>query len=498
MLLTEMFENLEVVAGVRGQAEVTDLSIDSRKLEKGMLFYCQRGRNFDGHDYARAAIEKGACALVVDHWLDVDIPQVLVKDVREALALSAARFFGNPAKGMRIVGVTGTKGKTTTTYLIKAIFDRMGWKTGLIGTVSTKIGDREIPGNLTTPETIDFHRNLRMMRDEGIDTLVMEVSANAITLKRIFGVEFEIGVFSNFTQDHLDFYGTMENYFEAKAAFFKKGTVKKAIINIDDDKALDIAQDIPRIYFGVADNRGASARDINMLERGMAYTLAYKGEIMDLTLNLPGLFNVYNSMAAAVTALEMGCPPDVVEEGLESVASVPGRIELVETGTPFNVILDYAHSPASLESILKNLRNVTRGRLIALFGCGGDRDREKRPVMGKIAGELADFSIITSDNPRNEDPMSIIGQIEEGISKTEGRYMVVENRREAIMAGLMMAEAGDTLILAGKGHETYQEIKGVKKPFDERAIVKELVDLMKEGFDDIGWEKPGGKDGQGM
>ncbi|MBQ4638210.1 MAG: UDP-N-acetylmuramoyl-L-alanyl-D-glutamate--2,6-diaminopimelate ligase [Clostridia bacterium] len=477
MLITELFQGINEVIEIRGQADVHDLCIDSRKVKAGDLYYCQKGTRFDGHDFAAAVAEKGAAALVVSRFVDVDIPQILVKDVRQALSLSAAAFFGHPAKGMRIIGVTGTKGKTTTTYLIKAVLDAAGVKTGLIGTMFTMIGDKQIPGSLTTPEAIDFQRTLRMMRDEGVDTLVMEISANAVTLKRVYGVSFDIGVFTNFSQDHLDFYGTMDNYFAAKKAFFEEGYVKKAVINVDDERAADIVSVLDEyIPFGVIAHDGAYAKDINLVERGINYTMVYKNESMDLSLNLPGLFNVYNSMAAAICCLELGCSAQAVENGLEQVSAVPGRIELLKTDTPYRVILDYAHSPDSLVNILKAVRQFTSGRLIVLFGCGGNRDTDKRPVMGRIAGEMADFSILTSDNPRGEEPMEIIAQIEEGIKTTEGKYIVIEDRTEAIREGLKMAKSGDTLVLAGKGHETYQEVKGVKQPFDERIIVKQLLE----------------------
>ncbi len=489
MRLTQLFEGFHSTGGaagqieIRGDAEITGLSMDSRKgFEAGELFFCQRGARFDGHDYAKTAAEAGAAALVVDRWLDdIDIPQVKVSDVREALSVAAAKFYGEPAKGMRMIGVTGTNGKTTTAFLIKAIMDKAGIPCGLIGTVSTVIGDREMQGGLTTPEAIDFQRILRQMRDAGINTLVMEVSANAVTLKRLYGVEFELGVFTNFSQDHLDFYGTMDNYFAAKAQFFSSGAVKKAVINADDERAEQIAPNLAKTCFGVAHQSDVYAKNINMQVRGIAYSLVYRGRSYDIALNLPGLFNVYNSMAAAVAAIEMGVSMEDIVAGLEGVRSVAGRSELLETGTPFGVILDFAHTPESLENILQSVRELTRGKLIVLFGCGGDRDREKRGIMGQIAGELADFTIITSDNPRSEEPMDIIAAIEEGIKTTDGAYLVEENRRAAILAGLTMADAGDTLIIAGKGHETYQEIKGKKLPFNERRIVEELLSQMRSG-----------------
>ncbi len=481
MLLTELFKEIPGVVRVEGEAEIGGLCVDSRRAAKSDLYFCQPGAHFDGHDFAMAAVRKGAAAVVVTHPLDVPVPQVQVKDVRAALSLAAARFYGEPANGLRLIGVTGTKGKTTTTYLIRAILQQAGEKTGLIGTVNTIIGDQIIPGSLTTPEAIDFQRTLRMMADQGVTSVVMEVSANAVTLKRLYGTTFEVGVFTNFSQDHLDFYGTMDNYFAAKKAFFTPGFVKRALTNADDVRGCEAVENVEYQCYGVTHQRDAYATDIEMLERGVRYTLNYQGLKLPLELALPGLFNVYNSMAAAVCCLSMGVDPVHVKAGLEGMHAVPGRIELLKTQTPYRVILDYAHSPDSLVNILSAVRQFTRGRLITVFGCGGNRDTSKRPQMGKIAGEMSDFTVITSDNPRYEDPMDIIGQIKEGIEQTQGDYIIIENRTEAIRFALEMAGAGDTVVLAGKGHETYQEIKGVKHPFDERVVVAQLLETLGAG-----------------
>lgn len=480
MYLTELFDELPGIVSVSGQAQVTGLCADSRRVNPGDLYFCQPGAHFDGHDFARSAVEKGASALVVSHPLPIDVPQVCVNDVRAILSLAAARFFGDPAKQLRLIGVTGTKGKTTTTYLIRAILTEAGEKVGLIGTANTRIGEEVLPSNMTTPEAIDFQCLLRKMADAGVTTVVMEVSANAVTLKRLHGVAFEMGIFTNFSQDHLDFYGTMDNYFAAKRDFFLPGVVKKAWSNCDDLRGEEAVERTAHQFFGVSNRRDAYAADIEMLERGIRYTLCYGDLHLPLELSLPGLFNVYNSMAAAVCCLSLGIDPICVKAGLENMQAVPGRIELLKTGTPYRVILDYAHSPDSLTNILQAVRPFTQGRLIVLFGCGGNRDASKRPLMGKIAGETADFTIITSDNPRHEDPMDIIGQIKAGIEETSGDYIVIENRVDAIAHALKMAGTGDTVVLAGKGHETYQEIKGVKHPFDERMVVRELLETLAQ------------------
>lgn len=475
MKLTELANSLPIPAQVYGQAEVTGLTCDSRKVSPGDLYFCLPGLRVDGHSFAQQAADKGAAALVVERKLPVELPQVLVEDARAAMSYMAQCFYGYPARGMRGVGITGTKGKTTTSFLVREIARHAGYKVGLMGTVCTSIGDKEEPASLTTPDPIDVQSLLARMRDAGCDFYVMEVSAHALDLRKLVGMQFDQGVFTNFSQDHLDYFGTMETYRKAKEKFFTPFYLKHAVVNADDEAAPHMLGKVETTTFGVSKPADAYANDIEIHESGVSFVLSWKDVRIPLHLHISGIFNVYNSMAAAVACLEMGMDPERVKEGLEAVTVVPGRIEPLPTHTPYRVILDYAHSPASLESILKTIREFTRGRLICLFGCGGGRDKEKRPIMGEISGRLADFSILTSDNPRLEQPMDILSAIEAGIKPTGAPYVVIENRREAIRYAMQMGQPGDVIVLAGKGHETYQDIGGQKLPFDEKVVVRELL-----------------------
>ena len=481
MKLTELARSIPAGASVSAEAEVTGLVCDSRKVKKGDLYFCLPGLRVDGHNFAKAAADAGAAALVVERKLPVDLPQVLVEDARGAMSYMAQCFYGYPAGEMHGVGITGTKGKTTTSFLVRAIARHAGHKVGLMGTVCTYIGEEEEPASLTTPDPIDVQSLLRRMKDAGCDFYVMEVSAHALDLRKLVGMKFDQGIFTNFSQDHLDYFGTMETYRRAKEKFFDPFYIGHAVVNADDEAGKYMLGRVPATTYGVSVPADAYANEIEILESGVSYRLHWKDVVLPLHLHISGIFKVYNSMAAAVACLEMGISPEDVKAGLESVTVVPGRIEPLPTHTPYRVILDYAHSPASLESILKTIRQFTRGRLICVFGCGGGRDKEKRPIMGEISGRLADFSVLTSDNPRLEDPMDILRAIEEGIKRTTGPYVVIENRREAIRYAMQMGQPGDVIVLAGKGHETYQDIGGQKHPFDEKVVVREILAEMDEG-----------------
>lgn len=447
-------------------------------MEKG-LFFCIPGARFDAHDFAPQAIANGAVALVVSRFLDVDVPQLLVKNVRAAMSPIAAAFFGHPDKEMKLLGVTGTKGKTTTSFLIKAIMEEAGHKVGLIGTTGNMIGNEYLEGHFTTPEPIEFFQTLRQMLDAGVSVVSMEVSAHALHMNRLAGVHFEAGCYTNLSQDHLDLFGTMEKYFECKKTFFDPKWIETAAINVDEETSAKILQDIavPRITYGICNNADLFARDIEITENGVHFIMKlFNTHEYPAELKLTGMFNVYNALAAAAVCLNVGVNPEVITTALAKVKSVPGRAEILDTHTPYKVLLDYSHSPDALENILTAVRTFTRNRVISLFGCGGDRDTGKRPIMGEISGRLADYSILTSDNPRTEDPMEILKAVEEGIKPTNGKYILIENRREAIRHALQIGQDGDIIVLAGKGHETYQEIMGVKRPFDEKVVVKELLE----------------------
>ena len=482
MLLSALTQCLgDELQEARGDCEIASLCMDNRKtreLKQG-LFFCVPGARFDGHDFAFQAAENGAAALVVNHFVDAPLPQVRVKNVRRAMSLMAAEFFGHPERELKLLGVTGTKGKTTTSYLIKAIMEEAGEKVGLIGTTGNMIGREYMKSEFTTPEPIDFFRTLRRMREEGVAVVSMEVSAHAIEMGRLEGVHFEAGCYTNLSQDHLDLFGTMEKYFQCKKSFFRPEWISNAAINADDDTSAEILKDIavPHSTYGISSNADIFARDIEITENGVSFIMKlFDVNEYPVKLQLTGMFNVYNALAAAAVGLIMGVTPETITAALAKVRSVPGRAQVLDTHTPYKVILDYSHSPDALENILTAVRQFARGRVISLFGCGGDRDHLKRPMMGEISGKLADFSILTSDNPRTENPMDILASIEEGIRPTGGKYTVIENRREAIRYALQMGREGDIIVLAGKGHETYQEIMGVKRPFDEKVVVAELLE----------------------
>ena len=462
-------------------AEVESLCVDSRKAGPGSLFFCTPGLHMDAHDFAPQAVEKGAVALVVQRPLPLDVPQVQVEDVRMALSYIAAEYFGNPAEKLMMLGITGTKGKTTTSFLVKSIMDAAGIRTGLIGTVCSMIGSEIVPNRLTTPDPIETQTLLRRMVDAGVQCVIMEVSAHALDMHRLAGVKFKVAAFSNFSQDHLDYVADMDAYFAAKMKLFAPEVCENIVYNVDDERVNAGIRGLGReaMRIGIRECSDVYANDIEIGERGCSFLMTWHKRFRTtISLHLAGIFNVYNALMAAGICICAGVGPESIRQGLESVYAVPGRIELLDTGTPYRVILDYAHSPDSLENVLKAVRQTAKGRMIALFGCGGDRDKAKRPVMGEIAGELADYCILTSDNPRNEDPMVILDAIEAGIKPTGCEYVVIENRREAIRYALKCAQKDDVVVLAGKGHETYQEIRGVKHPFDEKVVGRELLEEM--------------------
>ncbi len=459
--------------------EITSLCIDSRKAEAGALFFCTPGLQVDAHKFAPQAVEKGAVALIVQRKLEMDVPQVLVEDVRKALSYIAAEYFGNPAEKLMMLGITGTKGKTTTSFLVKSIMEAAGIKCGLIGTVCSMIGEETLPNRLTTPDPIETQTLLRRMVDAGMECVIMEVSAHALDMHRLAGVKFKVGAFSNFSQDHLDYFADMDAYFAAKMRLMDPAICETIVYNVDDERVGAAIKDIDctKMRIGIRESSDVYANDIEIGERGCSFLMTWHKHFRTtVSLHLAGIFNVYNALMAAGIAICAGVGPESIRQGLENVYAVPGRIELLDTGTPYRVILDYAHSPDSLENVLRAVRQTAKGRMIALFGCGGDRDKAKRPMMGQIGGQLADYCILTSDNPRNEEPMAILDAIEEGIRPTGCEYIVIENRREAIRYALTHAEPGDVVVLAGKGHETYQDIKGVKHPFDEKVVVRELLE----------------------
>lgn len=473
----------EIGGELAGQdTEISSIVYDSRQAGPGCLFVAVPGFRYDGHDYAVDAVKKGAAALLVERRLpEISVPQVITQDTRSALGLVGAAFYGYPAAKLRVIGVTGTNGKTTTTYMIKAVLEHAGFRTGLIGTIETIIGAHRLSSERTTPESLDLQRIFAQMVAEECRYAVMEVSSHALELKRTAGTPFRCGVFTNLTQDHLDFHKTTEEYFRSKARLFKQLN-GFAVINFDDQHgwAMAVESAAPVVSYGVEERVQVRAVDISVGAKGVSYTLQSPWGSARLSLPLTGKFNVYNSLAAAAVCLTEGVELALVKEGLESMSGVPGRFELVDAGQPFSVIVDYAHTPDGLENVLLTARALTAGRLIVVFGAGGDRDRSKRPVMGEIAARLADMVVITSDNPRSEDPAAICSEIAEGVRRigSPARWTVEPDRREAIRAAIAAAQPGDTVLIAGKGHETYQEAQGVRIHFDDReearAALKEL------------------------
>lgn len=476
MLLSELVKDTEYRL-VGGDDDIKRIEFDSRRVTSGGLFCCVVGTFLDGHEFAGAAVSRGAVALLVEHELPFDVPQIVAANSRRAMAELSCKFYNYPAKELRIVGITGTNGKTTTTYMIKAIAEQCGLKVGLIGTIRNIIGNRVISTQRTTPECTELQEILRMMADEHVDLVVMEVSSHSLDQERVFGVEFEVGGFTNLTQDHLDYHKTFDNYLAAKKKLFERS--RFAVMNADDGHSAALLEglDVPHLTYGIREPADISAADIEICAKDVEFDIATPIGYAHIAVPIPGLFNVFNAMLAVGVCIRLGFPLDSISSGLSAVAGVSGRMEALDTtGFNFSVILDFAHTPDGLINLLTSVREFARGRVVTVFGCGGDRDRAKRPIMGEAAGRYSDFCVVTSDNPRTEDPMRIIGNVLEGVNKTAVDYVVIENRREAIRYALTHAKKNDVIVLAGKGHETYQEIDNVKHPFDEKVVVAKLLD----------------------
>lgn len=450
---------------------VTD---DSRKVCPGCLFVCIAGEHFDGHSAAREAVEKGAAAVVCEHSVSLR-EEIVTDDTRRAYARICAAYFSYPSAQMKLIGVTGTNGKTTTTFLIKEILDILGVKAGLIGTVVNMVGDEQLPSSLTTPESFALNRLFARMADAGCEYCVMEVSSQALAQGRVDGCVFEETVFTNLTRDHLDYHKTFEAYAAAKAVLFTAG--RRALLNIDDP-AWEIMNRACRgavSAYSAAGRGDYTASHIELSVKGVSYDFTHNGTVRRVFLSIPGEFSVYNSLAAISTLVDLGFDADRVVEAVGRVQGVKGRIELVPTSTDYAVIIDYAHSPDGVENILRAVRPITKGRILTVFGCGGDRDKTKRPIMGAVAARLSDKIYVTSDNPRTEDPMRIIDDILAGIADSDTPRLVEPSRTEAIRAALSEAREGDTVLLLGKGHETYQILGTEKIHYDEREIVAEIL-----------------------
>ncbi|MCD7745037.1 MAG: UDP-N-acetylmuramoyl-L-alanyl-D-glutamate--2,6-diaminopimelate ligase [Lachnospiraceae bacterium] len=494
MRLGELLEQIdyECVQGTV-DTDVRNLINDSRKVEEGSLFFCIKGAVTDGHSYVPDVVAKGAKVLVVEEPVEApaDVTVIRVPDSRYAMALMSAAYFGYPANEMRIIGVTGTKGKTTTTYMVKSILELAGYKVGLIGTIEAIIGDEVIPAHNTTPESYTIQEYFRRMADVGCQVVVMEVSSQGLMLGRTAGIPFEIGIFTNIEPDHIGpaEHKSFEDYLECKSRLFKQ--CKYGILNADDPHLEAILQGhtCEVETFGLSESAGVRAEDLKLVSHpgylGIAYTVSWKnkngngenaGETrFDVEIDIPGKFSVYNSLTAIAICRHFQVQPEEICRALKG-AKVKGRVELIKVSDDFTLMIDYAHNAMALQSLLETLREYHPHRLICLFGCGGNRSKLRRYEMGEVSGRLADLTIITSDNPRFEEPEAIIADIVTGMEKTDGKYVKITDRKEAIAWAIHHGEPGDIIVLAGKGHEDYQEIRGVQYPMDERVLIREILE----------------------
>jgi len=484
MKLSEIIHPVRTLA-VEGSLDrdITGITCDSRCVRPGNLFVAVRGARTDGHQYVEAAIDRGAAAVVMedDGVFDLHVTRIRVADARHVMALASAQFYHHPSQHLQVVGITGTNGKTTTAFMVKAILEAAGVSTGLLGTVQYVIGKRVIPAMRTTPESVEIQMMMSQMLQAGCGAVSMEVSSHALDQHRVDGVDFDVAVFTNLTQDHLDYHGTMENYFDAKARLFTTlGMIEKkgrAVINVDDPYGRRLLALLGRtdrvLSYGMATDAVVRAKDVRISADGSYFVVCTPLGEMALSFPMIGRHNISNALAAIATGVALGMDLAVIERSLTHLPSVPGRLERVNVGEGFHVFVDYAHTEDALRNVLTTVSDLTKGRLIVVFGCGGNRDKGKRQPMGEAACEWADFSILTSDNPRREEPQAILAEIAEGFGANgQRRYQIVEDRREAIERALDIAREGDTVLIAGKGHETYQEFADTVVPFNDREVVE--------------------------
>ena len=481
-----------VISGIDGlkargnlDLDIKSVESDSRKVTKDGLFVAIVGFETDGHKYIKQAIENGAVAIIIQEGAKLkkeditdDVTVIMAPDTRVAIAKIACNFYKNPSTKFKLIGVTGTKGKTTSTFMIKAILEAQGKKVGLIGTVANYIGSKNLgESSRTTPDSLELQKLFNQMVEDNVDAVIMEVSSQALKLHRVDGCDFDIGVFTNFSEDHIspNEHPDMEDYFNSKLELIKMS--KTSYINSDDFKVSKIKKLLPEKdikSYGIDNETDLLAKDITITNSSVDFKVKINGKNERVKTGIPGRFSVYNSLAAISVGSKLGAEAEAIKEALLNVR-VPGRSELIDNKKGLTIMIDYAHSPESLQSILSAVKSYTRGKVISVFGCGGDRDKTKRPIMGQISANIADFTIITSDNPRTEKPEEIIDQIEAGAKKSKGKYVSIVNRTEAIKYAIDMATKNDIIVLAGKGHETYQEINGVKHHYDEREIIKEVI-----------------------
>lgn len=476
--LKDLLQDITVIAiTADGEMEISGVSYDSRKTKSGDMFVAMRGYQTDGHHFMEAATKAGAACILCEEPPQDGTPYVQVENARRALAILGANYFDHPAEQMTMVAVTGTNGKTSTTYLLKAVLEQeLGATVGLIGTNQNMVGNQVIPTERTTPESFEVQRLLRKMADKGCTHVVMETSSHALYLDRVYGISFAVGIFTNLTQDHLDFHKTMEAYCDAKAILFRQ--CRTGVVNSDDPwtKRLMNGATCDKITYGLQENGGLWAEKLDLTADGIAFIAKTHAQSVSVTVGIPGKFMVYNTLGVLGAAVALRVPLAKSAEVLKTVPHVKGRVEVVPTpGTNYTVLIDYAHSPDGLQNVLSSVKGFAKGRTVAVFGCGGDRDRTKRPKMGKIAAELADFVVVTSDNPRTEEPGAIIQEILPGLDGINTSYQVVEDRIAAIRWAMEHAQKDDVIVLCGKGHETYQIVGTEKRHLDEREVVAQVL-----------------------
>lgn len=456
--------------------EISGLCADSRKVKKGDLFFCYKGEKFDSHSCAAQVAAAGAAALVCEKKLGCPLPQIIVADGRAAVAKAARAFYGEADKKLKLVAVTGTNGKTTTTYMLDSVFRAAGKKCAIIGTLGISYAGRFIAPELTTPDPVYLHSVFRDMADCGVEYVFMEVSAHALYFDKIAGLKFEAGIFTNCTQDHLDFFADMKEYAAAKKRLFEGGRCRFSVLNSDDAAGREIARFAPSpVTYGLKNPADVFAVDVEERITGVSFVLNLFDELYEIRLKMPAVHNVYNAMAAATCAKLLGINIGTIAGGLSSLKSVPGRLECAGSFNGAHIFVDFAHTPDGLEKSLQSLKKLCKGRLYCLFGCGGNRDRSKRPLMGEVAAKYADFLIITSDNPRYEDPFDIIREIEEGVRPSGKAYITVTDRETATEYAVHLLKEGDVLLVAGKGGETYQEVMGIKHSYNDNTVIKNII-----------------------
>ncbi|MCH5153912.1 MAG: UDP-N-acetylmuramoyl-L-alanyl-D-glutamate--2,6-diaminopimelate ligase [Clostridiales bacterium] len=462
--------------------EVSGLCFDSEKVKEGDLFFCLVGSENDGHMFAADAISRGAAAIVVERTLALDVPQIEVADTRKALSHAASAFYGNPSKHLKMIGITGTNGKTTTTYIVKSIIEAAGFSCGLIGTNAVEYLEHKTDARLTTPDPIELHAILKEMSDAGVEYVVMEVSAHALRLSKVDGIVYEVAAFTNFSRDHLDFFGSMDNYAQAKMSFFSPEHARSAVVNADDMLGNAILKNskLPAVTYGVDNPSDVFGIDLEMSAYGLSYVINMADNVGRVKFSLTGRFNMYNTLCAAAIAMSLGFDLNTVIAGIRNVKKIDGRFNIINM-SKCNVIIDFAHTDDGIANILRAIREFAPARIITVFGCGGNRDRTKRAVMGKIVSQMSDYCFVTSDNPRFEPPQDIIDEIASGIDEIgKTNYQKIVDRKQAIREAISMANKKDIVLIAGKGAERYNDVMGNRMPYNDEQYVMELAG--EEGF----------------